>query len=68
MTLQMVISAQGTVTSATVLQSSGFADLDQAAVAWVQQHWRYKPAMQNGTAVPSQAQAAVIFALKNARG
>jgi protein TonB len=67
-TLQMTISAQGDVTAAAVLQSSGFADLDQAAVSWVQQHWRYKPAMQNGQAVPSQAQAAVKFDLKNARG
>ena len=67
-TLQMTISAQGDVTAATVMQSSGFADLDQAAVSWVQQHWRYKPAMQNGQAVPSQAQAAVKFDLKNARG
>jgi len=67
-TLQMTISAQGDVTSATVLQSSGFPDLDQAAVSWVQQHWRYKPAMQNGQAVPSQAKAAVKFDLKNARG
>jgi periplasmic protein TonB len=67
-TLQMTISAQGEVTSATVLQSSGFADLDQAAVSWVQRHWRYKPAMQNGQAVPSQAQAAVKFDLKTARG
>jgi protein TonB len=67
-TLQMTISAQGNVTAATIIQSSGFADLDQAAVSWVQQHWRYKPAMQNGQAVPSQAQAAVKFDLKNARG
>jgi protein TonB len=67
-TLQMVISAQGEVTSATVLQSSGVPELDQAAVAWVQQHWRYKPALQNGAAVPSQAQAAVKFDLKTAHG
>ena len=67
-TLQMVISAQGQVTQATVVQSSGYPELDQAAIAWVQQHWRYKPALQNGQAVPSQAQAAVKFDLKTARG
>jgi periplasmic protein TonB len=67
-TLQLVISAQGDVTQATVVQSSGFPELDAAAVAWVQQHWRYKPALQNGMAVPSQAQAAVKFDLKTAHG
>jgi protein TonB len=64
--LQMVISAQGDVTQATVLQSSGFPELDQAAIAWVQSHWKYKPALQNGQAVPSQSQAAVKFDLKQA--
>ncbi|MEJ0028510.1 MAG: TonB family protein [Rhizomicrobium sp.] len=66
-TLQLVISAQGDVASASVIRSSGFPELDQAAVAWVQAHWKYKPAMQNGAPVPSQAQAAVKFDLKQAR-
>ncbi len=65
-TLQLVISAQGDVAAASVLQSSGFPELDQAAVAWVQAHWKYKPALQNGQAVPSRAQAAVKFDLRQA--
>jgi periplasmic protein TonB len=67
-TLQLSISSDGSVTSATVTQSSGFAELDQAAIAWVTAHWRYKPAIQGGVAVPSQTTAAVKFDLRQARG
>jgi outer membrane biosynthesis protein TonB len=48
------------------LQSSGFPELDQAAVAWVVSHWKYKPAVQGGVTVTSQSQAAVRFDLKQA--
>ncbi len=64
--LQIVVSADGSVASASVMQSSGFPELDQAAVAWVTAHWKYKPAMQNGQAVPAQARAAVKFDLRQA--
>ena len=65
--LQLVVSAQGDVTSANVVTSSGHTELDQAAVAWVVAHWKYKPAVQNGIAVPSQTQAMVKFDLTQAR-
>ena len=65
--LSLSISAMGDVTAATVVQSSGFADLDQAAVDWVIGHWKYKPATHAGVAVSSQTQAIVVFNLKNAR-
>lgn len=65
--LSLQISAQGTVTAASVVQSSGFADLDQTAVAWVMAHWRYKPASQAGQPVASTTLAVVVFNLKNAR-
>ena len=51
-----------------VLNHEGYAELDAAAVSWVQAHWKYKPAFQNGIAVTSQAQAAVKFDLRTARG
>ncbi len=66
--LSMSVSASGDVTAATVAQTSGFPELDQAAVAWVIAHWKYKPAMQAGQPMPSQTQAAVKFDLKAARG
>jgi protein TonB len=66
--LQLVVSPEGAVATATVVTSSGYPELDQAAVAWVISHWKYKPALQNGLAVASQTQAAVKFDLKLARG
>ncbi|HEY4940595.1 MAG TPA: TonB family protein [Rhizomicrobium sp.] len=65
--LQLAISAQGDVMSANVVQSSGFPELDSAAVTWVVAHWKYKPALQGGVPMPSQTQAAVKFDLKLAR-
>ncbi|MEI9931647.1 MAG: energy transducer TonB [Rhizomicrobium sp.] len=65
--LGLTISATGEVTGATVVQSSGFADLDQMATDWVIGHWKYKPATHDGVAVPTQTQAVVVFNLKNAR-
>jgi len=65
--LSLTISAGGDITGASVVQSSGYADLDQAAVDWVMRHWKYKPATHGGIAVPSQTQAMVVFNLQNAR-
>lgn len=65
--LSLTISAAGDVTAATVVQSSGFADLDQTAVDWVIGHWKYKPATRGGAAVNSTALAVVVFNLRNAR-
>jgi protein TonB len=64
--LQMTVSPQGDVVTANVTQSSGFPELDQAAMAWVIGHWKYKPAIQGGVPVTSQTQAAVQFDLKQA--
>ena len=65
--LSLTISASGDVTGASVVQSSGYPDLDQTAVEWVMSHWRYKPATHGGVAVPSQTLANVVFNLQNAR-
>lgn len=65
--LAITVGADGAVSAAQVETSSGFPELDQAAVDWVKAHWRYKPAMQGGAAVPSATKAAVKFDLKQAR-
>lgn len=65
--LHLAISAQGAVTSADVVQSSGFADLDQAAIKWVIANWKYKPATRAGSPVAGSTDAIVVFSLKNAR-
>ncbi len=66
--LTLTISPQGDVVAAGVLQSSGFPELDQSAIAWVTSHWKYKPAVQGGAPVTSQARAAVRFDLHQAHG
>ena len=65
--LQLTISPRGDVVAANIAQSSGYAELDAAAVSWVMAHWKYKPAIQGGVAVTSQTQAAVKFDLKQVR-
>jgi protein TonB len=66
-TLQITVGPNGDVANATVAQSSGFPELDQAAVEWVTNHWKYKPAVQGGVPVTSTTQAAVKFDLQQAR-
>jgi protein TonB len=65
--LNITVGPQGDVVNATVAQSSGFSELDQAAVTWVIGHWKYKPATQGGVPVTSTTQAAVKFDLKQAQ-
>ena len=64
--LRLAISAQGVVTDAVVIRSSGTEGLDQVARAWVMAHWRYRPAIRGGAAVPGTTTVAVEFNLKNA--
>jgi len=64
--LRIEVAEDGTVSDASVVQSSGSSTLDDAAVAWVKDHWRYKPATQEGHAVSASVQAAVVFNIKKA--
>lgn len=61
--LRLTIDAQGVVTAASVEKSSGYDSLDNAAVAWVIAHWRYRPATKDGVPVASSADALVTFRL-----
>ena len=65
--LHLTISADGAVTQASIVRSSGYGDLDEAAQAWVMAHWRYQGAIRSGATVPSTSDAEVVFDLKNAR-
>ena len=66
--LRIVVDEQGRVVAAQVESSSGYAELDDAAVAWVQSRWRYQPAMQDGRPVSATLHVAVKFHLNSARG
>jgi protein TonB len=61
--LTVTIDVNGAVSDASVAKSSGYSSLDVAAVSWVKEHWRYKPAMRNGNAVAATTQAEVTFRL-----
>jgi protein TonB len=66
-TLRIALGADGAVGDVRIEKSSGSGLLDDAAVAWVKAHWRYRPATENGTPVVSTTLAAVRFDLKQAR-
>jgi protein TonB len=61
--LRLTIDADGEVTDAAIVRSSGYDELDRAAASWVRAHWRYLPALQNGLAVASTTNALVTFRL-----
>lgn len=69
-TVRVVIALDeaGNVISAQVETSSGYQELDAAAVAWVKSHWRYQPALRDGQPVPATTRAAVTFRLNQIRG
>ena len=54
-TVQMLVSIQadGSVRSVEIATSSGYNDLDRTAQNAVS-HWHFRPAIQNGVAVPTQ--------------
>lgn len=62
--LKLTLDEKGTVTMATVVNSSGFPRLDEAAVNWIKSHWRYAPAMQGSRPVASTTDAIVEFRLQ----
>lgn len=74
-TMRFTITTEGTVADPVVDTSSGFAELDQAALSCVVK-WRYKPAMQDGKPIAVIWKAQVRFmmpspeeiALQRARG
>jgi protein TonB len=65
--LLLMVSADGTVLTATVEHSSGSFVLDQAAVEWVRKHWRYHPLVRDGQTVSATTETDIRFDIRNAR-
>ncbi len=62
--VNVLVSAQGTVKTISVGQSSGSRLLDKAALQTVKK-WRFHPVLHNGKAVPSSETVPVVFKLKD---
>lgn len=58
-TVGFTVEADGSISNPTILKSSGYDDLDSAAVRCVNSWSAYKPAMQNGTPVAVKTSALI---------
>jgi len=61
--LRVQLDANGIVQGVTILQSSGYSVLDQAAASQISR-WRFKPSLHNGTPQPSTLRVPVKFRLE----
>lgn len=61
--LEILVQADGRVGEITVIQSSGYQVLDRAAVKTVK-HWRYRPALKNGTGIAWKLRIRINFVLE----
>lgn len=59
--LEVVVAEDGTVQDATVVTSSGYERLDQAAVAHAKRAWRFIPGTEDGKPVAMRKQMKVTF-------
>lgn len=64
--LRIVVADSGRIDTVSVIRSSGYSRLDEAACEWVTRYWRYTPAIEGGKAIQSITEASVVFNLKNA--
>lgn len=63
--LGFTITADGTVEDISIITSSGYNVLDQAAILCAQ-HWHYKPATRNGVPIQVSSRASVVWKLEDA--
>jgi protein TonB len=65
--LNITIDENGHCTEASVASSSGSNRLDTAAMDYVKQRYRWRPATQNGKPVAIRTQIKVVWSLKDAQ-
>lgn len=65
--MRLIIGTDGRVTGVVLDRSSGFDDLDQAAMT-AARGWRFEPAIEAGRAVVSAVRVPVEFSLDESRG
>ena len=60
--------ADGHPATVAIVQSSGFAPLDDSALSTVRDHWRFVPARRDGEPVESRVTVPIRFRLEDVRG
>ncbi|MBV9549539.1 MAG: energy transducer TonB [Alphaproteobacteria bacterium] len=65
--LNVLVDENGRAIEATVATSSGSSRLDTAAIDYVKQRYRWKPATRDGKPVQDRIQLRVVWSLKNAQ-
>ena len=62
--LDVVVSADGTVSAASVAKSSGRDDCDASALDTLRSEWSFKPAVRNGLPVESRERVVIVYNLR----
>src|SRR5579885_1155086 len=62
--ISLTVGADGAVSDAHILRSSGFARLDDASISLAQQRWRYNPATKNGAPIACRMEAEIRWRLE----
>ncbi len=62
--LRLTIGIDGSVIDASVVSSSGFQRLDEAAMRWVRRNWRYEPAMRGDMPIEATSEVTLTFRLE----
>jgi protein TonB len=63
--LQVLVATDGRVRDARVLETSGFATLDQAALEEARRHWKLRPGTRDGIPFEQWYTLRVVFHLKD---
>jgi periplasmic protein TonB len=66
--LEVLVAEDGHAADVRVLQSSGFAPLDESAATTVRERWRFVPAHRGGAAVAVRVTVPIRFRLQSAQG
>jgi protein TonB len=66
--LEVIVAPDGSAREVRVLNSSGHAMLDEAAVSTVRAQWRFIPARLDGVPVESRAEVPIRFRLTGDEG
>jgi protein TonB len=64
--LEVLVAADGSAADVRVVESSGFAPLDESAVATVRSRWRFVPARRGGEPIASRVTVPIRFRLDRA--